>query len=52
MVLLIFDCNRDLLFALSAKGAKTLKEPEAMAASAVTVLSGAIHPVPLANGCE
>ena len=30
LVLLIFNVNRDLLFALSAKGAKILKEPETL----------------------
>ena len=39
LVLLIFNVNRDLIFALSAKGAKILKEPETLRA-AETALEG------------
>ncbi len=37
MVLLIFSGNQDLLFALSAKGAKTLKDPGAMRTAAAAL---------------
>ncbi len=39
LVLLIFNVNRDLIFALSAKGAKILKEPETLRV-AETALEG------------